>query len=67
MQSCPIALRSKDPNNRVPLKGVIGGYIGTLYGDYIGVYRTQRMGFSGSNTMFISGIWALKPVLGPLG
>ena len=27
---------SKDPNNRVPLKGVIGGYVG-IYGDYIRV------------------------------
>ena len=34
----------KDPNNRVPSKGFIGGHIG-IYGDYIEVYRAQIIGF----------------------
>ena len=35
---------SKDPNNRGPFQGVVGGYIGT-YGDYLGGPRTQIIGF----------------------
>ena len=35
---------SKDPNNRVPLKGVIGGYIGEIWGLYKGP-RTQIIVF----------------------
>ena len=34
----------KDPNNRVPFKGGIKGYI-RIYGDYIGLYRTQIIRF----------------------
>ena len=34
------------------LKGVLEGYIG-IHWDYIGVYRTQRIGFKGPYTILV--------------
>ena len=43
---------SKDPNNRVPFKGVIMGYV-RIVGDYRRVYRTQIIGLQRPNTINI--------------
>ena len=56
----------KGPNNRVPLKGYIGGNAG-FYGNYIGVcIQNPNKRVLGPKYYSINGILALKPCyLGP--